>query len=158
MRQPGGRSLIGRSGLGSFRSIWTLSARRILGISFMAIAVAAVGIAALATWGFSTELADGGTGISRGLVWLIALAVAATTLVAWFTADRAVAAMLHDHRRLPARPEYYDFEKNAEIPAEEFFRVEQGDNFGWPYCYYDKFRNRKLLAPEYGGDGKKEDK
>lgn len=27
-------------------------------------------------------------------------------------------------------------------------------NGGWPYCYYDPNQNKKLLAPEYGGDGK----
>jgi len=52
-------------------------------------------------------------------------------------------------------PEYFDREQNAELPSEEFFRVEKGQNFGWPYCYYDHFQNKKLLAPEYGGDGKK---
>ncbi len=26
---------------------------------------------------------------------------------------------------------------------------------GWPYCYYDEFQQKKVLAPEYGGDGKK---
>lgn len=50
-------------------------------------------------------------------------------------------------------PEFYTTEQNAELPAEEFFRVEQGQNFGWPYCYYDQFQKKKLLAPEYGGDG-----
>ncbi len=45
---------------------------------------------------------------------------------------------------------------NAEKPAEEFVRVEEGDDFGWPYCYYDPQAKRKVLAPEYGGDdGKK---
>jgi len=52
-------------------------------------------------------------------------------------------------------PEYYTSEQNAELPAEEFFRVEKGMNFGWPYCYYDQFQKKKLLTPEYGGDGEK---
>jgi glucose/arabinose dehydrogenase len=43
--------------------------------------------------------------------------------------------------------------KNAETPAEEMFRVSRGDDFGWPYCYYDGQLQRKVLAPEYGGDG-----
>ena len=44
---------------------------------------------------------------------------------------------------------------NAENPAEELLQVNQGDDFGWPYCYYS-FPERKLVqAPEYGGDGKK---
>lgn len=50
-------------------------------------------------------------------------------------------------------PEHFDSKQSAELPAEEFFRVEQGQNFGWPYCYYDHIREQKVLAPEYGGDG-----
>jgi len=51
-------------------------------------------------------------------------------------------------------PQYFDSEENAELPAEEFFKVKEGDQFGWPYCYYDPFQKKKVLAPEYGGDGK----
>lgn len=51
---------------------------------------------------------------------------------------------------------YYDEEDSAEKPAEEFVRVEQGDDFGWPYCYYDPVLERKLLAPEYGGNGERQ--
>jgi len=50
-------------------------------------------------------------------------------------------------------PEHFDSEQSAELPAEEFFRAERGQNFGWPYCYYDHVRKQKVLAPEYGGDG-----
>jgi len=50
-------------------------------------------------------------------------------------------------------PEHFNSAQNAELPAEEFFRVEKGQNFGWPYCYYDQFQKKKVLAPEYGGDG-----
>jgi glucose/arabinose dehydrogenase len=44
---------------------------------------------------------------------------------------------------------------NAENPAEELVRVEDGDDFGWPYCYYSNQSDTKVLAPEYGGDGRK---
>ncbi len=37
--------------------------------------------------------------------------------------------------------------------AEEFLRVTDGSHFGWPYCYYDQVQGKKVLAPEYGGDG-----
>ena len=40
-----------------------------------------------------------------------------------------------------------------ELPAEEFFEVNDGDDFGWPYCYFNQFENKKFLNPEYGGDG-----
>jgi len=52
-------------------------------------------------------------------------------------------------------PDLYTDEENAELPAEEFLQVDEGDDFGWPYCYYDQFLNKKVLAPEYGGDGEK---
>jgi glucose/arabinose dehydrogenase len=42
---------------------------------------------------------------------------------------------------------------NAEKPAEEFVRIASGTNVGWPYCYYDPQLGRKVLAPEYGGNG-----
>jgi glucose/arabinose dehydrogenase len=51
-------------------------------------------------------------------------------------------------------PKLYDDAKSAETPAEELFHIAKGDDFGWPYCYYDWQIARKVLAPEYGGDGK----
>lgn len=47
----------------------------------------------------------------------------------------------------------YTDEKNAENPGEEMFRLDRGADFGWPYCYHDRDLSRKVLAPEYGGDG-----
>jgi len=45
-------------------------------------------------------------------------------------------------------------EESAEKPAEEFVRIEEGDDFGWPYCFFDPASDTKVLAPEFGGDGK----
>ena len=53
-------------------------------------------------------------------------------------------------------PDLYTEEQNRDLPAEEFLEIEAGDDYGWPYCYYDQFQNKKLLAPEYGGDGQKQ--
>ncbi len=50
-------------------------------------------------------------------------------------------------------PEYYTQEQSAELPAEEFFLLREGADFGWPYCYYDQIQEKKVLAPEYGGNG-----
>lgn len=50
-------------------------------------------------------------------------------------------------------PDLFTEEQNLELPSEEFLEVEEGDDFGWPYCFWDPFKNQKLLNPEYGGDG-----
>ncbi|NJM14213.1 MAG: sorbosone dehydrogenase [Bacteroidales bacterium] len=52
-------------------------------------------------------------------------------------------------------PELYKPEEGQELPGEEFFMVEEGDDFGWPYCYFDGIKNKRMLAPEYGGDNDK---
>ncbi len=46
-------------------------------------------------------------------------------------------------------------QENAENPAEELVSLQPGDDFGWPYCYYSNQHHTKVLAPEYGGDGRK---
>lgn len=50
-------------------------------------------------------------------------------------------------------PQRFTVKQSAELPAEEFFQVDKGDNFGWPYCYYNQILAKKVHAPEYGGDG-----
>ncbi|WP_421828835.1 PQQ-dependent sugar dehydrogenase [Larkinella sp.] len=45
--------------------------------------------------------------------------------------------------------------ESAVLPSEEFLRVKEGMDAGWPYYYYDQEKKKKLLNPEYGGDGKK---
>ncbi|WP_460939226.1 PQQ-dependent sugar dehydrogenase [Spirosoma humi] len=52
-------------------------------------------------------------------------------------------------------PQYYTPKQSAELPAETMYELHQGDDAGWPYVYYDHFQKKKILAPEYGGDGKK---
>jgi len=49
--------------------------------------------------------------------------------------------------------QFFTAQENADLPGEEFLRINQGDDAGWPYCFYDGIRNVKVLAPEYGGDG-----
>jgi glucose/arabinose dehydrogenase len=49
-------------------------------------------------------------------------------------------------------------EYNAENPGEEFFRILEGADYGWPYCYYSHEEKKKVTAPEYGGDGHKDDR
>jgi glucose/arabinose dehydrogenase len=51
-------------------------------------------------------------------------------------------------------PAHFSSEKSSELPAEEFLVLKQGNDFGWPYCFYDQIQKKKVLGPEYGGDGK----
>jgi glucose/arabinose dehydrogenase len=46
-------------------------------------------------------------------------------------------------------------EVNANNPGEELALIQAGDDFGWPYCYYSNQYKKKVLAPDYGGDGEK---
>lgn len=55
-------------------------------------------------------------------------------------------------------PDLFTARDNAERPSEPLYRVKDGDNFGWPYCYHDFLQNKLVLAPEYGGDGQKSDR
>ena len=52
-------------------------------------------------------------------------------------------------------PDEFTQKQSAHLPAEEMFAVSEGDDFGWPYCYYDPDQDKKVLGPEYGGDGEK---
>ena len=52
-------------------------------------------------------------------------------------------------------PEHYTAKHSAELPAETLFELHKGDDAGWPYIYYDQFKKKNILAPEYGGDGEK---
>jgi glucose/arabinose dehydrogenase len=49
-------------------------------------------------------------------------------------------------------PALFTSSDGAENPAEELLQVNQGDDFGWPYCYYDQRVTRLVLGPEYGGN------
>lgn len=53
-------------------------------------------------------------------------------------------------------PDLYSEDDGVNLPAEEFFLIQDSSDFGWPYCYYDPKQNKKLLGPEYGGNGKEE--
>ena len=50
--------------------------------------------------------------------------------------------------------DFFTQEEDAVLPAEEFIRITSGSDNGWPYCYYDAVtEQKKVLAPEYGGNG-----
>ncbi|MDB5118806.1 MAG: c-type cytochrome [Sphingobacteriales bacterium] len=77
--------------------------------------------------------------------------------VDWNTQTNQLYVMQHGRDQLNNMfPQYYTFKQSAELPAECMYALKKGDNAGWPYIYYDGFQKKKMLAPEYGGDGKKE--
>jgi len=74
--------------------------------------------------------------------------------ITWSKEDGQLYAVQHGRDYLYAHaPHLYTPWQNAILPAEEFVRIKEGDDFGWPYTYYDPFKKRRIVAPEYGGDG-----
>jgi len=52
-------------------------------------------------------------------------------------------------------PKLFTPQQGAYMPSEEVLHVVRGGDYGWPYCYYDGVRRKLMLAPEYGGNGRK---
>ena len=50
-------------------------------------------------------------------------------------------------------PDKFEPEDSRDNPAEEFLRLSDGDDYMWPFCYWSTALDKKVLAPEYGGDG-----
>ncbi len=72
----------------------------------------------------------------------------------WNAAAGALYLAMHDRDGLSRLwPEHYTDDDDIELPAEEFHRVDEGDDLGWPYTYWDSIRNQRMVMPEYGGDG-----
>jgi len=77
-----------------------------------------------------------------------------TVALDWNFQDNQLYALQHGRDQLHQLfPDQYSIEESAELPSEEFLRVTKDSNFGWPYCYYDHLKRKKVLGPEYGGDG-----
>lgn len=101
-------------------------------------------------WSFHTDkngqqIKDG-TRIATGLHNAVALTVNPR--------DSTVYAVSHGRDGLhDLWPALYSAEENAMLPSEEMIRIATvRADFGWPYCYYDYLKARRVLAPEYGGD------
>lgn len=75
----------------------------------------------------------------------------------WNTQTNSLFVMQHGRDQLNSfYPTLYTDAQNAELPAETMYELHEGDNAGWPYIYFDPYQKKKILSPEYGGDGKKE--
>lgn len=74
----------------------------------------------------------------------------------WNTETHTLFVMQHGRDQLhDLFPDLFDTKQSAELPAECMYELHQGSNCGWPYIYYDQIQHEKILAPEFGGDGKK---
>lgn len=74
----------------------------------------------------------------------------------WDTASNKLYMSFHGRDALSfLYPDMFNNTQSAELPSEEFHSVSDGDDFGWPYTYYDQIAGQRVLAPEYGGDGKR---
>ncbi|GAB4375144.1 MAG: sorbosone dehydrogenase family protein [Acidobacteriota bacterium] len=105
-------------------------------------------------WRFSASATgqrfEDGRRVATGLRNCVALAWDGETGAPW--------CVMHGRDQLDALwPEFYDAEDNAELPAEEMHRIVPGGDYGWPYTYWDGGRGARMVAPEYGGDGRTED-
>lgn len=75
--------------------------------------------------------------------------------MSWNGEENALYALQHGRDYLNTSwPQYYTAWDSGMLPSEEFFRLDEGADAGWPYYYYDQLQGKKLLNPEYGGDGK----
>jgi len=74
----------------------------------------------------------------------------------WNTATNTLFVMQHGRDQLHSLfPDLYNDKQSAELPAECMYELHKGSNCGWPYIYYDPFQKKKILSPEFGGNGKK---
>lgn len=73
----------------------------------------------------------------------------------WHDAARRLYVVVHGRDQIDTLwPKLYDAKDNATRIAEEMLVVEEGKEHGWPYTFFDLELNRRVVAPEYGGDGK----
>jgi glucose/arabinose dehydrogenase len=77
--------------------------------------------------------------------------------IEWNTQQKALFAAIHGRDSIDTLfPALYNAEDNATRQGEEFHRITDGGDYGWPYTFWDTKLEKRVLAPEYGGDGKKE--
>jgi glucose/arabinose dehydrogenase len=94
---------------------------------------------------------NGGTRYATGIRSIVAMD--------WNNADNTLYVAVHGRDDLNSRnPNQFTRWQSAVYPSEEFLRVEEGANGGWPYYFYNQDKGKRVLNPEYGGDGTNEGK
>lgn len=74
----------------------------------------------------------------------------------WNAASKSLFAAQHGRGGLHDKyPKLYNEEQDRALPAETMYELKKGADAGWPYVYYDPFQHKKIVSPEYGGDGKR---
>lgn len=72
----------------------------------------------------------------------------------WNVASKSLFAAPHGRGGLKEKfPKFYTQEQDNSLPAESLYELSKGADAGWPYVYYDPFQHKKIVSPEYGGDG-----
>lgn len=85
---------------------------------------------------------------------LYATGIRSIVAMDWNKQENSLYALQHGRDGMARTwPDLYSPWKSALLPAEEFLRVKEGTDAGWPYYYYDFMQEKKLLNPEYGGNG-----
>ncbi len=103
-------------------------------------------------WEFSAS--QPGQGYAEGIQY--ATGIKNAVGIAWNDDTHRLFAMQHGRGQFDDKfPQYYTPQQSAVLPAETFYELHQGSDAGWPFVYYDPFQKKLILAPEYGGDGKK---
>lgn len=99
-------------------------------------------------WRFSADKPNqtqkDGTKYATGLRSIVAMD--------WNQEDKSLYVLNHgrdDLLRLWAHK--YTPWQSAVLPSEEFFKVREGMDGGWPYFYYDQMQKKKVINPEYEG-------
>ncbi len=100
------------------------------------------------------RFAPGATGLTQSDGTRFATGLRNVVALRMHPGDGTLYGVVHGRDQLDTMwPDIFDVEDNTEMPSEEFVRITEGSDFGWPYCFHDPRTGSKLLAPEYGGDG-----
>ena len=96
----------------------------------------------------------GKTGLTQKDGVEFATGIRSVVAMDWNPDDENLYIVMHGRDNLHSLfPHVFSSWQNAVLPSEEFIKVTEGADYGWPYCYYDQMKKQKFLAPEYGGDG-----